>query len=240
MAPANFRIDAWVTPPTYTGKPPVILPGLRPGEPVPAAVAMAVPAGSTLVIRATGQVQLNVVTTGGLERAEVGRADARPRTAPRSAASSSTMPAPPRCAASSSSDVTWQFTAIPDKPPTIALAKDPEGQARGTLQLTYKLEDDYGVVGAQATFKLPRSERHRRPAAARAVRRARLRARAAAGAHQERRRPDHQGSDRASLGRRRRGDDAHRARRGRQRRHRARRSNSGCRSGRSPSRWRAR
>src|SRR2546430_10772822 len=46
------------------------------------------------------------------------------------------------------SDVTWQFTAIPDKPPTIALAKEPEGQARGALQLSYKLEDDYGVIGA--------------------------------------------------------------------------------------------
>ncbi|HYY36731.1 MAG TPA: DUF4175 family protein, partial [Xanthobacteraceae bacterium] len=34
MAPANFRIDAWVSPPPYTGRPPVILPGLRPGEPV--------------------------------------------------------------------------------------------------------------------------------------------------------------------------------------------------------------
>jgi len=57
-----------------------------------------------------------------------------------------------------SSDVTWRFTAIPDKPPTIALAKDPEGQARGSLQLNYKLEDDYGVVGAQARFKLLKSE----------------------------------------------------------------------------------
>src|SRR5205085_1714418 len=52
----------------------------------------------------------------------------------------------------------WQFTAIPDKPPTIALAKEPEGQARGALQLSYKLEDDYGVVGAQALFKLQTSE----------------------------------------------------------------------------------
>ena len=34
------------------------------------------------------------------------------------------------------SDVSWQFTAIPDKPPTIALAKEPEGQARGALQLS--------------------------------------------------------------------------------------------------------
>ncbi|MEI9803689.1 MAG: DUF4175 family protein [Pseudolabrys sp.] len=30
VAPANFRIDAWVTPPVYTGRPPVMLPGLRP------------------------------------------------------------------------------------------------------------------------------------------------------------------------------------------------------------------
>src|SRR5256886_10767642 len=56
------------------------------------------------------------------------------------------------------SDVTWQFTAIPDKPPTIALAKEPEGQARGALQLSYKLEDDYGVIGAQALFKLLSTE----------------------------------------------------------------------------------
>ena len=27
VPPANFRIDAWVTPPTYTGQPPLILPG---------------------------------------------------------------------------------------------------------------------------------------------------------------------------------------------------------------------
>ena len=25
LAPANVRVDAWVTPPVYTGKPPIIL-----------------------------------------------------------------------------------------------------------------------------------------------------------------------------------------------------------------------
>src|SRR5262249_56513355 len=65
MMPANFRIDAWVSPPPYTGRPPVILPGLRPGEPVQTATALSVPAGSTLVIRATG-IHLDVVTSGGL------------------------------------------------------------------------------------------------------------------------------------------------------------------------------
>ena len=46
VAPANFRIDAWVTPPVYTGRPPVMLPGLRPGETAQAAAPVAVPAGS--------------------------------------------------------------------------------------------------------------------------------------------------------------------------------------------------
>jgi len=72
ITPSNFRIDAWVSPPTYTGKPPVILPGLRTGEPVPAMTAMSVPAGSTLVIRATGQVDLDVVASGGLQEPKTG------------------------------------------------------------------------------------------------------------------------------------------------------------------------
>ena len=32
VLPANFRVDAWVTPPAYTGKPPIILAGIHPGE----------------------------------------------------------------------------------------------------------------------------------------------------------------------------------------------------------------
>jgi uncharacterized protein (TIGR02302 family) len=167
MVPANFRIDAWVSPPTYTGRPPVLLPGLRPGEPVQAAAAMSVPAGSTLVIRATG-IHLDVVAHGGLAEPAAGAQSTGANSAGLNSASlSSASPkgteerrfvindagtATVRGAASR--DVTWQFTAIPDKPPTIALAKDPEGQARGVLQLNYKLEDDYGVAGAQALFKL--------------------------------------------------------------------------------------
>src|SRR5436853_4417149 len=65
MLQANFRVDAWVSPPPYTGRPPVILPGLRPGEPVQNAGSLAVPAGSTLVVRATG-IHLDVAASGGL------------------------------------------------------------------------------------------------------------------------------------------------------------------------------
>jgi uncharacterized protein (TIGR02302 family) len=156
MMPANFRVDAWVSPPPYTGRPPIILPGLRPGEPVQTAAALSVPAGSTLVIRATG-IHLDVVASGGLAEPSSGAQSSNAKgTEERRFVINDAGAATVRGAAAS--DVTWQFTAIPDKPPTIALAKEPEGQARGALQLSYKLEDDYGVIGAQALFKLLNSE----------------------------------------------------------------------------------
>ncbi len=53
----------------------------------------------------------------------------------------------------------WKFTATPDRPPTIALAKDPERQARGSLQMAYKIEDDYGVTEAQRPVRGARRPR---------------------------------------------------------------------------------
>ena len=150
MLPANFRVDAWVSPPTYTGKPPLILQGLRPGEPVPTGTAVTVPAGSTLFVRASG-VHLDVDASGGISEAPAGAQPVSAKgTEERRFVINEAGTVTVRGA--SSRDVSWQFTAVRDHPPTIALAKDPQAQARGSLQLTYKLEDDYGVVGAQATF----------------------------------------------------------------------------------------
>ena len=152
MLPANFRIDAWVSPPAYTGKPPLILQGLRPGEPVPAAAAVTVPAGSTLVLRASG-IHIEADASGGVVEAPVAAPAANAKgTEERRFLINDAGAVTVRGA--SARDVSWQFIAIADHPPTIALAKDPQAQARGSLQLSYKLEDDYGVVGAQATFKL--------------------------------------------------------------------------------------
>jgi uncharacterized protein (TIGR02302 family) len=149
VLPANFRVDAWVTPPTYTGKPPIILPGLRPGETAHAAAGpVAVPAGSTLVVRGTGKGNLDISANGGVTastdevHAPAGTEEHRFTIAN---AGSATL-------RGFGDDVVWSFQAIPDKPPTIALTKDPEQQNRGSLLLSYKIEDDYGVTEAQATF----------------------------------------------------------------------------------------
>src|SRR5712691_3347591 len=154
VVPANFRLDAWVSPPTYTAKPPVILPGLRPGERAQTSVAaVSVPAGSILVIRASGKVEFDVATTGGIApvatdqrpQAPAGTDERRFVITDRGTAQVHGL---------SEEDLTYAFNAIPDRPPTIELTKDPEPQARGTLQLNYKMEDDYGVVEAKALFAL--------------------------------------------------------------------------------------
>ena len=223
VSPANYRIDAWVTPPTYTGRPPLILPGLRPGEQSQARAngPVTVPAGSTLVVRATGQSGLDIAVKGGIAEAQ---AEAKPQ-APKgteerhftiTAAGTATVKG-------GSDDVVWSFNAIPDRPPTIALAKEPEPQLRGSLLLNYKTRGRLrrgrraGDLRAQAC-RGGNAGLDRGQAAATAVRRAQLYAGAAAGAHPRRCRADHQGSLRASLGRRRRVDDARRPRRGQQRR----------------------
>jgi uncharacterized protein (TIGR02302 family) len=148
VTPANFRLDAWVTPPLYTGKSPLLLPGLRGAEPVQTASAFTVPVGSILVVRATGKSGLDVATTGGLSEAPAG-ARVPAGTDERRFTIDDGGTATVR---GIGGDVTWTFSAVPDRAPTISLTKDPEAQARGAMQLSYKIEDDYGVVEAKATF----------------------------------------------------------------------------------------
>jgi uncharacterized protein (TIGR02302 family) len=154
VAPKNFRLDAWVSPPTYTLKPPVILPGIRPGEVQQAMPgAIAVPAGSVLVVRASGNVNLDVAVSGGLAPTNL---NASPQLPP--GAEERRFVIKESGAANVRGvvghDIGWAFNAVPDRAPTIELTKDPEPQARGALQVTYKVDDDYGVVDAHAKFEL--------------------------------------------------------------------------------------
>ena len=149
MVPANFRVDAWVIPPLYTGKPPIVLPGIRPGEKFAQSSApLAVPVNSTLVVRSTGKVDVDVAGSDGVVAAtEEAHAPAGMQEHKFTITATGTA-----TLRGLSDDVAWSFNAIPDKPPIIALSKDPEEQARGALLLSYRLEDDYGVTSAQATF----------------------------------------------------------------------------------------
>ena len=115
------------------------------------------PAGSTLIVRSSGGT-LDVVVGGGVTEA-----------APTEQAPKGTNEKHFTIAGDGTAHVRapsgqpqWKFSATPDRAPTIALAKDPERQARGSLQMSYKIEDDYGVTEAQAHFAARPARRARR------------------------------------------------------------------------------
>ncbi|MFK4678572.1 uncharacterized protein (TIGR02302 family) [Bradyrhizobium diazoefficiens] len=225
LAPTNVRVDAWVTPPLYTGKPPVILSAAnREAAALPASGPLAVPAGSTLIVRSSGG-SLDVAVSGGLK--EVAPTEATPKgTNEKHFAITGDGTAHVRAP---SGQPQWAFAATPDRAPTIALAKDPERQARGALQLSYKIEDDYGVTGAEAHIGLRAADAKdgakeatkdadtKSGGRTAAVPAAAIPAGAAECAHPQRRRPDGEGPQRGPLCRRRRHADPHRQGRGRQR-----------------------
>ena len=147
LSAANVRVDAWVTPPLYTGRPPIILSAANKEAAIPTAGPLAVPAGSTLIVRSSGGA-LDVVAGGGV--AEAIPAEQAPNgTNEKHFTITGDGTAHVRAP---SGQPQWRFSATPDRAPTIALAKDPERQARGSLQLSYKIEDDYGVTEARALF----------------------------------------------------------------------------------------
>jgi uncharacterized protein (TIGR02302 family) len=170
---SDARLDAWATPPIYTGRAPVLVAdGLRPGVSLAPAEGkpFELPERSVLIVRATG--------TGGGTLSVTFKPDAATDSPP---AGRSPTPAPAvehlqsepvkgmEGVAELKTELRrsgtmivpgqpkpWVFKIIPDQTPKISLLKAPEPSQRGALRLNYKVEDDYGVVAAEARFaKLP-------------------------------------------------------------------------------------
>ncbi len=158
VVPKAYRLDAWVDPPGYTGRPPVVLPGLRSDDPNQTqGAALAVPTGSTLVVRTVGLERSDVKVEGGIAEVQPDPAAAKDEAKPREGAGVErrfTVSSAGSVLASGPDgrSVVWRLAATPDQKPTISFVRDPQTGQRNTLVLTYRIEDDYGVKGAEATF----------------------------------------------------------------------------------------
>ena len=138
-APAT-AVQAWATPPAYTGLPPVFL---QPGTPAPA-----IPAGAHLTASVTGGRGAPALL---LDSAETGftALDAKSWQAERELAT------PGRLVIHRGGQelAAWTLTIIPDRPPTATFAEPPGpamSSGRPTLQtrMAWRAEDDYGVTEA--------------------------------------------------------------------------------------------
>jgi len=146
-APETVTLDAWITPPEYTGKRPVVLHSadsgkvrsLRPDEPV------AVPEGSTVTALLHGGEDAPVLlrANGGATQFE--------RKAPREHRVETAINGANRLEIRQSGRLRarWPLAIEPDEPPTIAFGETPSESRRHALRIDYTLRDDYGVDSAR-------------------------------------------------------------------------------------------
>lgn len=154
------RIDAWVTPPAYTGKPPVFLTA----DANQAALTFNVPQGSDVSLRVTGgsgEETLSYADASGNART-IDPAGPKATTAKPAAATPKLRQFTGKLTVdgtltlkSGEADLGhWAFTVIPDKPPQIHFVGEPKRAANGAFELSYQIDDDYGAATGKAVFAL--------------------------------------------------------------------------------------
>lgn len=151
----GLRIDAWVTPPAYTGRAPVYLTARAEAGSGPAEV----PQGSELTVRVAGagggETLLFTPAAGGEAAVlEAAASPAKPAAgdAAKDGARSYGM-ALQEDGVLSVNGQNWAFTVIPDKPPEIAFDAAPRISVNGALEIGFMARDDYGVQAARAEIE---------------------------------------------------------------------------------------
>lgn len=149
-AAATARLDAWISPPPYTRRPPVMLTGDVPGQ----GRNIVVPEGSTLTVRSTGDELVVEGPDGPLPPRE--SADGQGGT-PGSFETVLQGDIDVRVLMDGREAANWSIGVTPDEPPTVAFSKPPGAAQSGALQLSYSMADDYGVTSGRVEI-LPEDE----------------------------------------------------------------------------------
>jgi uncharacterized protein (TIGR02302 family) len=170
----GYRVDAWIDPPAYTGKPPLVLNlgGNKSFTGSENPQQIEAPSGSIVVIHApAGNLDMDV--KGAL--VETTKDQNPPAQASSAMASSAATAKPPNGTPDGNGEIrlvlrgdatltlgrsgtplgTFDIHAILDQPPSIALTAAPRFNARGSMTLKYSVADDYGVTSAEASFAKP-------------------------------------------------------------------------------------
>ena len=140
------RIDAWIDPPAYTGKPPLLLKVA--GQLAPETIAT--PEDSMLVVRSEGS---DVETS--VEGAITAPPIAKGATPPPERRFALHGDGKARILRGGTTLATFLLKVTPSGQPTIALIGQPQRNASGSLTLRYSIHDAYGAASAEAEFKLP-------------------------------------------------------------------------------------
>ncbi|HXV32080.1 MAG TPA: TIGR02302 family protein, partial [Sinorhizobium sp.] len=163
-AVSDIRIDAWVTPPAYTGRAPIFLTrqqDVAADENERAQIT--IPQFSDLTVRITGASQETEVRYSEADAARptiIPASDAKAASQPKAEAPQAT----PNGARSHLYKITrdgtlsvggksWSFKITPDTVPDIAFVESPHATANASLEISFLAHDDYGISQAWAEIK---------------------------------------------------------------------------------------
>lgn len=158
----GLRLDAWVTPPPYTRRPPILVAdgaiateGLEPKE----QSAVEIPENSAIVVRMGGKPEValaleyldaqgNIIGEPVAEEDEAGSATVNQVKGVIGLGVSGV-----RVTANGAPLASWSFSVIADQAPTIKFTKEIEKSRRGSMKLFYAITDDYGIATAEAKIE---------------------------------------------------------------------------------------
>ncbi len=145
---ADPVLQVWITPPAYTGQPPLLLDPTQP----PPKTAIGIPTGSALLAQLQGghgratlliddqKIKFNALEANGTsQKVEATLTEGREldiRQGWHSVAH-------------------WKIAIILDQPPSVALTDTPQSDAQGRLRLDLEAHDDYGVAKVWAEITRP-------------------------------------------------------------------------------------
>jgi len=150
LAAAAARLDAWIDPPAYTGKPPILI-DVSPRDGAPE--KLVAPEGSILVVRADAsaieaRVEGALTPVASDKAAAAGSAPIERRWTIRGDGAFTLL-------REGSPFTKFDIAAIAGGAPTITLIDPPRPNLSGALTLHYALADRYGVASAEAEFSNP-------------------------------------------------------------------------------------
>lgn len=151
-AGALSTLEVWITPPVYTGLPPLMLERARTKD---GSAPVAVPVGSGVMVQLGGGSETPVLSIGGraVPFGETGPGSFRAETTVEDIdlSGNGTLAVMRRNRAIAS----WPVDILPDKVPEIAFTAPPRRVDGVRLRFEYEAKDDYGLMGAAAVIRHP-------------------------------------------------------------------------------------
>ena len=146
-ASASSRIDAWIDPPPYAGRPPVVI-DFKTADPQ----TLIVPEDSVLVVRGDPSL-VETRVEGGISASE--QKGVSPGSAPTERRWTAHGGGKATILRGGAPAAVVVLDVTPAGAPTIATTEDPRANISGSLTLAYRTGDRFGLTGARADFARP-------------------------------------------------------------------------------------